>query len=225
MTLLSFNAGGSLNCTEALHSFVVQVSIKYPDWVVCCVQELDFVQSSSKEFELVDGHKVFRHWPGVGSRPMCMIIHRLYRDFVVRSFWHGRAGGIHLFNPSLAPRTLDQCSMIVLNVHGAHGDDLGESLFDATTVVRTLRRRKGSTADVFALGDFNVDLLPLQACDPFCDDGGGRHYNPHRLQLLRSWADSLNVCVCEQPTQVIGVPGGIWSDYCMGAPIFRTPLG
>ena len=82
VTCLSFNAAGKLGSPQALHGFVLSASLSYPSWAVIFVQELDFLQTHSNSCIHVDGHVVYRHWPGAGSRTLGIIVNRLYKGFV-----------------------------------------------------------------------------------------------------------------------------------------------
>ena len=225
MTLLSFNAGGAFGASEALHSFVLRITSEFPDWAVCFVQEHDFRQNHLVTVSFVEGHKVLRHWPGTGSRAMSFVVNRRFQQFVCNFEWRGRAGGLHLFNSSSNLPSIDALNIIAVGIHGGHGDDLGTSLFDSSFVIKKLKRRRAACADLVALGDLNVDLLPLQSFDPFCDYDERLHYDPSRHNLLHAWADQHNISVCEQPHQICGVPGGAWSEFCVGSPISRIPTG
>ena len=130
---------------------------------------------------------------------------------------------MHIYNPSVRSPSLSACDIIAVGMHGSHGDELGTSLFVDSGVVNTLKRRRGFRAEIIILGDFNVDMLPYQACDPFV--GWARHEDVSRVLLLRAWADQHNICVFEEPSHIVGMPGGTWSTFCIAAPISRVPLG
>ena len=224
-----------------LHAFLISASSTCPGWAVIFLQELDFIQHPLDTLSFVEGHSVYKHWPGPGSRTLGIVVHREIRSIVANVIWRGRAGGIHLCSPfpcelssvrfasqasaSASPlsSTIHDCNVVAVGFHGAHGDVLGSSLFDVSSTLKFWKRWRGATASVVVLGDTNVDLLPSLACDPFLGAGRSSHHSDRR-SILNAWAEqrSFETCI---PEQVYGVPGGRYSKYCLECPITRVPTG
>ena len=114
--------------------------------------------------------------------------------------------------------------MIAVGVHGAHGNNFGASLFDASCVVKNLRRKRANNADVVVLGDFNCDVLPTLATDLFASWRRQSNQSSERAEILNAWSEHHNLKL-HIPEQVFGIPGGHWNTYCIGCPISRVPLG
>ena len=167
----------------------------------------------------VPNYKIFRHYPGVGSFALGWVINTYMTGFLVAApMWRGRCGALHLRFPTSAEGKL--CNLWIIGVHGAHGDLLLESLAD----VRYLVGCRPLGAKVFLCGDWNVDLLPAHAADPWCHLPGRLNHHYERRMQLESLLDVLGVSTVI-PELAASVPGGPFSAACAGAPITRIPWG
>ena len=80
-------------------------------------------------------------------------------------------------------------SLYAIGVHGAHGD----ALLDTLTDIVTLIRRKPRHSQLIVLGDFNIDLLPTLAQDPWSDLPERIGCHRARRTLLDTFALSLQL--------------------------------
>ena len=221
---MGYNAGGGLSSLDDLRAVLVSLELSHPVWSFLFISEVDgkLAHSENESSFRLDGHLAFRHWPGPGSCPMMIVINHaiahLYRDIV----WNGRAGGIRLFSHgSLSAPCMN---LTIVGLHGGHGDELLPSLADASTVIRTLQRGNSFNAQVFAVADFNVDLLPSFSYDPFAHVTGREAHHLDRRIALQDWTDTFGLELFP-PECVIGNPGGAWDSDAIVCPITRIPIG
>ena len=111
------------------------------------------------EFSLeFDKHLLLRKWPGEGCFAYSILVHRLWAPHLVNIKHEGRAA-------RLTFRDARRKLFDVIFVHGAHGDDSLYSVFDMAHLHRSRPRKR----PCMIMGDFNIDLLPSLAADPFWD--------------------------------------------------------
>jgi hypothetical protein len=151
---------------------------------------------------------------------MTWIIRRAVEPLLRAVSWRGRCGSIHLYRkPSYLS---DGINLFIVGIHGGHLDMLADSLADAAWLVK--HRPFGSTPII--LGDWNVDLLPDFAEDPWA---GRRSHSQvladaQRKDQLMSFLEASRL-VLAVPTEVRSPPGGVFALECLLAPITRLPVG
>ena len=155
----SFNAAGKGGTLEGLSTVVHCINSACGERDVMFISELDFLVTC--DFEFVDDYRIFRHYPPVGGRAMGFLIKRHLECFVRHIVFRGRAGLLQLSSLRAADGFCAACAII--GIHGAHGENLEDSLSDAAYVASYTDR---SCRRVFA-GDWNVDVLPELTSDPF----------------------------------------------------------
>ena len=224
LVCLSYNAGGGIPCLESLRAFLISVESSCSQWGVIFLSEVDRFLSHDHESSncLIDGHLVFRHWPGVGSCPMMFVVHRklapLYRQVV----WSGRAGGIHLYSNSHIAGS--HVNAIIVGLHGGHGDELHTSLMHGSHIIRKLKRGVSFNAQIAVLADWNVDMLPNMYLDPWAHHLHRWTHHYERRVILSDWAEAFGFEFC-LPECSIGLPGGAWNSEAIDCPFTRIPLG
>ena len=218
LRIVSVNAGGRCRGIDAIDAIIAKIDECTASWAAVYVSELDHTLNSFSVTEVTySGHKIYRHWPGEGSFAMAWIVNKNMTNFLKRITWSGRAGGIWL--QSQDPRQHGALNMQILGIHGGHAEALGSSLYDGSLAwpgpPRGCRR--------LAVGDWNVDQLPVCADDPLADshDRSLRHL-VERIQL-HSWADAQKLQIA-LPDIIHGTPGGMHDSFSL-APISRVPLG
>ena len=111
-------------------------------------------------------------------------------------------------------------NMNLIALHGGHGDELAPSLADVAFLDRT--RPRGSTSTLF--GDFNIDLLPNLAIDPWPDipSREARHREEREMlnDLLLTMRLDLRVLDCS-----VGLPGGPHGEAAVFSVLSRIPCG
>ena len=190
LVCISCNAAGSLPTLDSVRAFIVAVERSHALWNTMFVSEVDgkLEHLPKRSFCKLDGHLVLRHWSGPGSLPMMLIVHRNLVPAYKNSIWTGRAGGVRLYSRAL--NSSPDINLVIVGVHGGHGDELPVSLMHASTVVRRLRCNQSFRAQVIALGDWNVDMLPCMACDPWSDVPDRLAHHADRRVILEEWAAS-----------------------------------
>ena len=73
MGVVSINAGKTLGSDDLWQALIDGVQAECPEWSVIFIAECDG-QLKHMEPPAIDDHTVFRHWPGLGSFPMAVII-------------------------------------------------------------------------------------------------------------------------------------------------------
>ena len=199
---------------------------RHPGWTVVFISEVDKSLVSSFESCFVDGHKVFRHWPGAGSFAMAIIINRSFVDTCKTCFWNGRAGGVHLYSFAAVDCTSFRTglNLIVSGFHGAHGDGLEDSLTDTTIVLQRLRRRIARSARVVVVSDSNVDYLPTFQNDPWSHLHGREFHHSDRRLLYEQWLETMSLQL-ELPQVMLNVPAVCEDPGILGVPFTRIPIG
>ena len=136
-----------------METIIACVESSFPNWGVWFLSEADSVASSSFEI-LQSRYKVFRHWPGPGSRSMC---------FVVRSPLSSLSFAVQSRNRVLSLEmwcqgTREPSSICFVGLQGPHEDVIAWQDFcsDFMELVGS-RRFKGP---LVAGGDWNCDFGP-----------------------------------------------------------------
>ena len=188
------------------------ISDQVPGWWFIFVPECDGFLGTRDAFKC-QGHRVIRHYPGTGSVAMVLIINVAKKCLLQSVQTAGRCMAI-----SFGCKKQRFSQHFVL-VHGAHGEQLPLSLSDAASLVKKHKRSEA----VICMGDFNVELLPTLAGDPFLGVDRWKRHIEERI-LFGQFCSSLGL-ESDIPTMV-GEPGGSWADVCWdGASCSRMPLG
>ena len=208
-----------------MQGFLLVLDERYPDWSLIFISECDKTLSSDFRMHSEGGHRIFRHWPGPGSLPMCFIVHKNIVPLCKQCFWHGRAGGVHVSSFSCSSMMHKTgVNLVVTGFHGAHGDLLPVSLSDCSTVLHHFRSNLARKARILVYGDTNVDYLPTLAIDPWIDDHGRHLHHLDRRIIFEDWLDTLSLHL-QLPERMVSGPGGPWSDACAFSVVSRVPLG
>ena len=212
LTAVSFNLDKKLTDQAACDAVLGTLHSMAPDWAVAFFAECDAHRHADHMHDFGD-HLCRRFWAGPGSFPFCVVIRRS-RVHALRSVTQcGRACRVHFADGASLNKSF-------VFFHGAHGDDLPDSLSDAAFLVKT----RSSRSQVVVMGDFNVDFLPAFSGDPFSDQPGrsARHFD-NRL-LLENFLESCRLEL-HTPTSCAGIPPGDIPVECVGVPITRVPIG
>ena len=74
------------------------------NWAAICIAECDYLEKDIKDMNQdFAGHRVLRHYPGVGSRALKVVINRVFQDNVMAVMWKGRSGRLDFRFPILRP--------------------------------------------------------------------------------------------------------------------------
>ena len=196
------------------------------NWAVCFVSEFDGVAAQCKVKHA--SHRVWRHYPGPGGISMAFIANGSWRHAVQWVKWRGRAGAMLLHLSRAAGQNSEEhssqhdsasCSLLLVGVHGSHTDP-ASSLAD----VSRLCQRRPPGCLVLAVGDWNIDLLPAMASDPFQHERRRQTMHGDRPQLLQALADARSLELLEIAA-VRGSPGAQWDAPLLHAPFSRVPIG
>ena len=151
---------------------------------------------------------------------MCFVVHASLDACIKKVNWHGRAGALHLFdrpNP-----VFDGLNVVVVGIHGAHGDELEHSLADASVIQRCFPRN----AQRFFFGDWNVDQMPSFAQDPFVALPRRESHHRERRDLLVAWASAHKLCLQLPQCDLQRMPECISEELLFsGVPFTRMPQG
>ena len=215
--MAALNCGRACREVESQLAILQSAEIIWPGWTLLFLCEVDAVRGSCRE--VYDGsHTCERHWPGPGSLPLTLYVHRLRRHWVKSVCWQGRAVRVHLL--SRQSDGVPSLNLSVIFTHIAHGEDCPDSMADLAYLIRS--RPRGSKVSV--LGDINVDQLPSLSADPFHSSPSREQHHKAERMRLENFCDGLNLEVVV-PEYVEGCPGGPFRDDCMFAPISRIPVG
>ena len=200
----------------ALDSLIFSVESSFPDWKVLFFTEADAVQSTSFEVKH-ERHRVYRHWPGEGSRSMCFVVHSSLSQVSCSSVSQNRVFGLELSSASVGR----ECSLSLVGVHGPHDALEMQDFLGDISHVAGQRRSKG---ELVFLGDWNVDMAPtFENCPrrsrkPLSDMSSRRDF----LEAF-SVSNSLDFFF---PDHIDGMPvNERFHDLCMSFPFTRVPEG
>ena len=206
------NSGKACGTDVGLATVLDCVTASVPDWGALFLPEFDGYTRDILPPEST--HVIYRHYPGEGSFSIAWAINRSLHRHLKDVAWNGRAGCILLENGR------SRTSLFVVGVHGAHGSALLESLTD----VAALCRKKPRHSQLMILGDFNIDLLPTLAQDPWHELPGRMQSHQDRRQILQTFCSSLRLQVVV-PSRVVSSPGGPFRDQALYVPFTRIPIG
>ena len=210
----SINVGRTCGAVESIEAIVEFLSRSMGKWSATFISELD-TACRDEVIDLGGGHKLYCHWPGLGSSRMAWLVSCNTVPLITEIFWAGRTGGLCLSNRLQGINTVD---VVCMGIHGAHDDALYDNLANLAQGVRKRRRAKTK----IVVGDWNIDQLPALANNPWCDSVG-REERHHTLRTcLRSLTDALNLELVI-PEEVASGPGGPFALEALMAPISRIP--
>ena len=112
---MSWNAECKCNSEAALDTIIACVESSFPVWNLLFLSEADSVSSNSFEI-LHPKFKLFRHWPGPGSRSMCFVVRDPLSALSFSRTCRNRVLALEIW--SQGPRK--PTSIYVLGVHGPH---------------------------------------------------------------------------------------------------------
>ena len=217
MEVVAANVGGKCNSLDAFDATIQCVSEVSPNWSFLFISEFDY--SSECRFDTsVSEHKIWRHYPGPGSRAMAWVARNSCEHLVRRCTWEGRAGSLHVNHAYARPG--QTVNLLLVGVHAAHGDFLHDSLSEASILIG----RRPRHSEVVAIGDWNVDMLPTLALDPFSDLPLRSSHHSERRDAIEAWASGSHLSLF-LPQEVVSVQGGVWAKICSDCPVTRLPVG
>jgi hypothetical protein len=169
LEVLSINAGGRFNSMQQRHSLVSTIDDIAPRWGVAMVQEADAQLASRLSDNTLQAHEdapyhTLRWWPGVGSFPLAIIIHKRARSHVQDCRTRGRAGVVVLSRHPIKPgaRLLGTDAIVIAGVHAKTGDDIVTLLHD----LKELLKATPPGATILIVGDWNLDVKRLLGSTP-----------------------------------------------------------
>ena len=179
LNIVSHNTAGACGTSDSLASLIYNITTLDPSWDVIVFQEVDHFLDERLAFDLSDwfSHSVTRHWPGVNSFALAIIVHARFRDVIHKTTTVGRAVGVRLRSSA--------CDVSICSVHGAHGDHLAHSLHDIMSIKKLLSHGSHNRMPFVVVGDLNVDQLPGLSFDPFSDVRSDQHHADRRQILNR----------------------------------------
>ena len=87
------NLQGGFSSVESLRTLLNMVHELDSNWGVLFLSEIDFVQSSSPDYDFdLSPHLTWRHWPGEGSRAMRFVVHARFKHLFRNILWEDRCG-------------------------------------------------------------------------------------------------------------------------------------
>ena len=210
---MAVNAQGSGSDALGIRTIINMVEDCCPQWAVLFLSESDFLESTDDSVD-ISPHLTWRHWPGHGSRALRWVLRSNVKHLLFSVDWCGRSGSLTLGSRFGNNRQF----LNFVGLHGAHGDDLCESLSDLSTLCSALK----PCSKFLVLGDWNIDLLPSLANDPFCCMPSRLTHHSDRRGMLQSWLDAHHVDLVV-PEKVLGCPGGRWNDACKSSVVSGIP--
>ena len=211
--MVSLNVGRKLGDSDAWDAFLDDCRLSLRQWEIIFVCECDGV-SDEVPSPYHGPHLAIRHWPGPGSWAMTMVINTRIRRYFKCCQPRGRAMRIHLRDSRY------KTDVSVIGLHGGHGAELGPSLADASSLIRS--RKRGT--DCIVLGDFNVDQLPVLAGDPWSGLPGRAGHHSFERNLLHAFCERFRLSV-EMPKRVVGECAGEHRLVSALCPLTRIPTG
>ena len=192
---------------------ISETDLAYPDWAVIFLSESDGFHNHEFSIETELGHTMRRHWPGAGANAMSVIIKESWAAKAQKIKLESRSGSVQWkFEDGSLARTVF--------LHGGHGDELTPSLATAASAVTSCR----GAANAILMGDFNVDVLPSTAGDPYHDLPNRANKHLEERLLLKQVLDGLGMELL-QPTVAHGfLPDTAYPERT-GVPVTRVPIG
>ena len=118
--------GKTVGTTAGLDAVLGLVTRSVPMWATLFMSEFDGFHDDRAA--LLCKHKCVRHYPGVGSCAMMLVVNKSMQNFVKSIRWRGRCGAVHLYQ-AVSP-TLQGFNIFCVGVHGGHGDLFSDTLAD-----------------------------------------------------------------------------------------------
>ena len=209
------NAGG----VDAISCIVSEISRLIGDWHVVWLCEADGCHDLESEFEF-DGHKVVLHRECRGGSRNGWLLNKSVARNACNYKWCERGGSFVL---SLGgPRGKNSASDVLCV--GLHGSLEKALLAQDLSQLHGVVSRKPFHRDVVILADWNVDLAPVHAKDPFKDTAGRRDRHAGRRALLYGFSNRhrLDISVARR---CASFPEAINPDDWRGCPFTRNPQG
>lgn len=156
---------------------------------------------------------------------MAWVVPPSIANLVTAVHWQGRCGCI-TFRLPVAPGGGGASEgpaydyIHAVGLHGAFGADLEDVMFDAAA----LWGMAPAGARRLIVGDWNADLLPTLAHDPWAGTPGRHAQHLMARALVDALADNLGAAILV-PERCVGSPGGRHAYACLSAPVSRIPLG
>ena len=128
--------------------------------------------------------------------------------------WQGRCGFIRLRLEQGKTESLTVPDIVILGVHGAHGDEICQTLTDLATLVHQALKH---ASQLFLVGDWNIDQLPCTTADPWSNTAGRLSHHRSRRDLLGSFFEKFKL-ERTLPTTCSTSPGGPFGNFQIGNP-------
>ena len=129
---------------------------------------------------------------------------------IVNATWRGRCGLLILKTGRWRAESAGWTHLGVLGLHRSHGEELEECLDDAAWLMSGAPRG----CKFLCVGDWNVDMAPLAATDPWASDAEMHSHHAERRALLSTWASAFKLHV-KDIDETSGTCGGPWSPQVM----------
>ena len=184
-SVVSLNAGASLGSLLELEHFILTLDSSHPSWSLCFISELHASECVDSVFAL-GSCRIHVHHPGVGARAMCWIVRNSMLSNVSDVVWLGRTGAVRLKSWNRHRK----CAVVV-GIHGSH-TDLFSSFSEVSCQLAGACRRSSAI-----VGDFNVDMLSLSACDPYAYLCDRDQHHSFKRSILQHLMDSCGLEFCE----------------------------
>ena len=149
---------------------------------------------------------------------MMLMVNQRLQKYIKSTVWRGRCGAVHLYLP-VSPYSFG-FNIFCVGVHGAHGELFPETLADLSFLVKS----RPFQSQVIILGDWNVDLLPSLACDPWGERAERSLHHLEQRVLFDTFLDQFDLHL-SIPSVFDSVPGGPFGRFCFQVPITRIPVG
>ena len=223
--ILSTNAGGKLASEDDQAAFMSSVEKDHPGWQIIYIAEVDARLASFDTSALKFGGRYLyrRHWPGPGSFAMAVVIRSSLAPFVRDVTPLGRCIRIQV---SVGDRAADSALHVPsknkfcgIFTHGSNAS-LQDTFAESASLLNTRMR----LAETVSAGDFNVDILPDFASDPYVDSPNRGERQADRRQLLRNFCRLYGFKVPDVKC-ILSAPGGPFSDLASRFPISRLLVG
>ena len=156
--VVSVNLARQLGEVVSLDAFTAELELCMQNWSVVFIAECDFHRnadfSPDPDFLQRTRHRYYRHWPGQGVVPYCVLVNRLWAPYLRHIEFKNRACRIDF-------RQSHRSSWSTVFLHWTPGDDgysdaFHTDMFDTACLV-TGRPKRSS---LLMAGDFYVDFLP-----------------------------------------------------------------
>ena len=122
--ILHANIAKGAGSAGAVSAITACLNWSFKGWAVAFISELDGFQDSRSVSS--SDVTIYRHYPGAGSWAMAWLVSPPYEKFVVAVHWLGRCGCLHLRLPHISSSGYSE--IVILGIHGGHGDVLWDNL-------------------------------------------------------------------------------------------------